>query len=72
MLMARSKTYLHINKDIICLKTKFGVDNNLPIENYRLPNVYWVPKMHKNPIKARFIIASFKSSIKSIFRIIKA
>ena len=29
------------------------------------PNMYWLPnKMHKNPIKARFIIDSPKSSIK--------
>ena len=27
---------------------------------------YWMPKMHKTPIKARFIIASPKSSIKPL------
>ena len=26
-------------------------------------NMYWMPKMHKDPLKARFIIASPKSSI---------
>ena len=53
-----------INKKLIRdLKIKFGIDN-VPIENHRLPNMYWMPKMHKNPIKARFIIASPKSSIK--------
>ena len=51
------------------LKIKFGIDN-IPIENYRLPNMYWMPKMHKNPIKARFIIASPKSSIKLLARTI--
>ena len=57
------------------MKIKFGIDN-IPIENHRLPYRYWMPKMHENPIKARFIIASPKSSIKplastitSIFRL---
>ena len=30
--------------------------------------MYWMPKMHKNPVKARFIIASPKSSIKALAR----
>ena len=29
------------------LKIKFGI-GNIPIENHRLPNMYWMPKMHKN------------------------
>ena len=49
------------------MKIKFGIDN-IPIENHRLPNMYWVPNMHKNPIKARFIIGSPKSSIKPLAR----
>ena len=56
-------------KNIRYLKTKFGIDN-IPIENYRLPNMYWMSKMHKNPTKARFIIASPKSSIKPLARTI--
>ena len=51
------------------LKIKFGIDN-IPIETNRFPNMYWMPKMHKNPIKARFIIASSKSSIKRLARTI--
>ena len=51
------------------LKIKFTIDN-IPIENHRLPNMYWMPKIHKNPIKARFIIASPKSSIKPLARAI--
>ena len=47
------------------LRIKFGI-GNIPIENHRLPNMYWMPKMHKNPIKARFIIASPKSFIKPL------
>ena len=45
-----------IDKNIRDLKIKFGI-HNIAIENHRLPNMYWMPKMHKNPIKARFIIA---------------
>ena len=51
------------------LKIKFGIDN-ISIENHRLPNIYWIPKRHKNLIKARFIIASSKSSIKPLVRTI--
>ena len=43
---------------------------NIPIENHGLPKMYWMPKMHKNPIKGRFIIASPKSSIKLLVRTI--
>ena len=50
-------------------KIKFGIDN-IPVENLQLPNMYWMPKMHKNPTKARFIIASPKSSIKPLARTI--
>ena len=53
----------------IDLKIKFGIDN-ISVENHQLPNMYWMPKMHKNPIKARFIIASPKSSIKPLARTI--
>ena len=58
-----------IDKNIRDLKIKFGI-HNIAIENHRLPNMYWMPKMHKNPIKARFIIASPKSSIKPLARTI--
>ena len=51
------------------MKIKFGI-GNIPIENHRLPNMYWMPKIHKNPIKARFIIVSPKSSIKPLARTI--
>ena len=41
--------------------------DDVNIENHCLPHMYWLPKMHKSPIKARFIIASsIKSSIKPL------
>ena len=58
-----------IDKNIRGLKIKFGIDN-IPTENHRLSNMYWMPKMHKNSIKARLIIASPKSSIKPLTRTI--
>ena len=58
-----------IDKNIRDLKIKFGTDN-IPIENHRLPNMYWMPKMNKNSVKARFIIVSPKYSIKPLARTI--
>ena len=54
-----------IDKNIRDLKNKFGI-YNIAIENHRLPNMYWMPKMHKNPIQTRFIITSPKSFIKPL------
>ena len=48
---------------------KFVIDN-ITIENHRLPNMYWMSKMHKIPIKTRFIIVSPKYSIKPLARTI--
>ena len=58
-----------IGKNIRDLKISCGTDN-IHIENHQLPNMYWMPKMHKNPIKATFIIACPKSSIKPLARTI--
>ena len=61
-----------IDKNISDLKIELGIDS-IPIEtieNHQLPNMYWMPKMHKNPIEARFIIASPKFSIKPLARTI--
>ena len=41
-----------VDKNIRDLKIKFSIDN-IPIENHRLPNMYWILKMHKKPIKTR-------------------
>ena len=43
-----------IDKNIRDLKNKLGI-GNIPIENHRLPNMYWMPKLHKKPIKTRCI-----------------
>ena len=38
-----------IDKNIRELKIKFGIDT-IPIKNHGLPNMYWMPKIHKSPI----------------------
>ena len=44
--------------------TSFGIDPN---ENeIDLPYVYWIPKMHKNPYKHRFIAGSARCSTKPL------
>ena len=58
-----------IGKNIRDLKIKCGIDN-IHIENHQLPNMYWMPKIHKNPIKATFILTCPKSSIKPLARTI--
>ena len=46
------------------LKRKFNLDVNS--ENECLPQIYWLPKMYKNPTKFRFIIAAPKCAIKPL------
>ena len=42
----------------------------MSMENHPLLNMYWMPKMHENLIKAILISAFSKSSIKSLARTI--
>ena len=53
-----------INRHKIELKDQFNltVDNNM----LTLPDIYWTPKLHKNPVKFRFIIASKYCTIKHL------
>ena len=44
--------------------TSFGVQPNS--EELDLPYIYWIPKMHKNPYKHRFIAGSSKCSTKPL------
>ena len=73
----RNNTYVLVNtddKNIIkkdkqyCqkLKIKQGEDNE------KLPIMYWTPKMHKNPVGKRFIVASKKCSLKPLAKIISS
>ena len=44
--------------------TSFGIQANS--EELDLPYIYWIPKMHKNPYKHRFIAGSSKCSTKPL------
>ena len=46
------------------LKESFKID--VTTEQSCLPVAYWLPKMHKNPIGKRFIIASKKCAVKQL------
>ena len=53
-----------INRHKVELKEQFNltVDNNM----LTLPDIYWTPKLHKNPVKFRFSIATKYCTIKHL------
>ena len=53
-----------IEIDVAKLSKKFGL--NVPEESKRLPHIYWLPKLHKNPVKFRVIIAAPNCSVKPL------
>ena len=44
--------------------TSFGIETS--DDELDLPYIYWIPKMHKNPYKHRFIAGSLKCSTKPL------
>ena len=46
----------HLRLVQYCLNTSFAVD--VKERQDRLPTMYWLPKLHKRPYKARFIASS--------------
>ena len=69
-------TYEKINCDVNDLiekdSQKLSGNFNLPVaeESKKLPHIYWTPKLHKNPIKFRFIIAAPDCSMKPLSKAI--
>ena len=68
--LSKSETYENIKrmtsnrivqKQTQELKTKFNL--KVPDDSKLLPHIYWLPKLHKNPIKFRFIIAAPNCSV---------
>ena len=53
-----------LNKHKNDLKSKFGID--VTTDDNGLPNMYWIPKKHKIPSKARFIIGASHCSVKPL------
>ena len=43
---------------------------NIPKDSDTLPAMYWIPKLHKSPVGARFIIAAKRCSIKPLSKAI--
>ena len=54
-----------VNKNITDLDKSFSI-KNVDTKHHCLPRIYWIPKKHKKPLKARFIIASTKCSLKAL------
>ena len=50
------------------LQVKFHL--KVPTESKLLPHIYWLPKLHKNPVKFRFIIAAPNCSVKPLSKAI--
>ena len=70
---SQNSTYEYLsntNIDEILNNHKESLHNDfkitVPEEMHTLPDIYWLPKLHKTPIKARFIIASQKCSVKKL------
>ena len=53
-----------VEKNILDLKNIFGLD--VDESNQNLPHMYWLPKLHKSPSKACFIVAAPSCSIKPL------
>ena len=65
-LTAMSKDEILQNHHLVMLT--FGI--SLPEEDIDLPNLYWIPKLHKNPYKQRYIAGSAKCSTKPLSQIL--
>ena len=61
-LTAMSKEEILQNHHSVMLT--FGI--SLPEEDIDLPKLYWIPKLHKNPYKQRYIAVSAKCSTKPL------
>ena len=42
----------------------------LPEEDIDFPKLYWIPKLHKNPYKQRYIVGSAKCSTKPLSQVL--
>ena len=51
-----------LNREIVNFSKQKNI--NVPDDMQDIPLIYWIPKMHKNPIGSRFIAGSKKCSIK--------
>ena len=58
--------------EIISNHTSFmaSCNINMSSEDYNLPSLYWIPKLHKYPNKQRFIAGSSKCSTKKLSKLL--
>ena len=75
--VSTSDTYNMINdktpEDLVKIHESYINKNfnmSLKTDNKCLPSIYWLPKLHKKPTKARFIIAAPKCSLKPLSKAI--
>ena len=66
-LTAMSKDEILQNQHSVMLT--FGI--SFPEEDIDFPKLYWIPKLHKNPYKQRYIAGSAKCSTKPLSQILK-
>ena len=73
LLDASTSTYTAVNQitpDEIIAKHKMELKEKFDISVHNdmmtLPDIYWLPKLHKNPVGFRFIIASKRCTTKSL------
>jgi len=70
-----SSTYSHVThsqNDLISANKRFCKRFGLEVSEQQntLPSMYWIPKMHKSPVGARFIVASKTCSTKPLTEVI--
>ena len=70
-----NNTYERINEneaEVMQNQINFLQSMNIPVkpESQNLPFIYWIPKFHKNPVKARFIVSSSVCATKELARLI--
>ena len=57
-----------VEQDLKVLKGKYNLD--ISEDDRTLPHIYWMPKLHKDPIKFRFIIAAPSCSVKPLSKVL--
>ena len=57
-----------VEDDVKTLNEKFNL--RVSGSQKKLPHIYWMPKLHKNPTKFRFIIAAPSCSIKPLSKVL--
>ncbi len=73
--LSANKTYQRLKikaNDVVKRHVKYMKKHNISLDEsqQKLPFLYWIPKMHKNPSKQRYIAASHSRSTKPLSKMI--